>query len=142
MISAPHSLAGATLRPPLIACRCAECILPPGGNLRNRRLQLNRESFRLLGSKRPGASSTWRPARQFPDLFPCYGFCPVSVRSAQPVLAAGDDDCRTADHYPLHLLDRPLGPRVQPGRPADLLALADLDLLAEADPAVPGQVHR
>src|ERR1700690_4290597 len=57
-------------------------------------------------------------------------------------LPARDDDGRTPDRHPRDLVVFALRAGVQDGRAAHLRALADLDLLAEADPAVPGQVHR
>src|SRR5487761_891090 len=54
---------------------------------------------------------------------------------------ARDDDRRSADLHPGDLAAVRLHPGQQDGRAADLLALADLDLLAEGDLAVPGQVH-
>src|SRR5580700_3477134 len=54
---------------------------------------------------------------------------------------AGDDDRRAAYVHGGDLAARGLHPDQQHGRAADLLALADLDLLAEGDLVVPGQVH-
>src|SRR6266545_1871315 len=66
---------------------------------------------------------------------------PKSSASNTAELAAGDDDGRARDLDPFDPVGRALRARVQPRRPADLLALADLDLLAERDPAVTRQVN-
>ena len=49
---------------------------------------------------------------------------------------------RAADHHALDLLRRPLDAGVQLRGPADLDPLDDLDLLAERDPPVAGEVDR
>ena len=54
-------------------------------------------------------------------------------------LPAGDDDRRTGDLNGVDPVSRYGCARVQPRGTADLGALADLDLLPEGDPAVPGQ---
>src|SRR5215469_15486148 len=56
-------------------------------------------------------------------------------------LAASDHDGRATHRHFRDLVRVPLHPRIQDGRAADLLALPDLDLLAEPGPAVPGQMH-
>src|SRR5258708_36013069 len=58
------------------------------------------------------------------------------------VLAGGHGPGGAADEHALDLVRRTIGTRVQPRGPADLLALPDLDHLAETGPSVPGQVHR
>src|SRR5437763_2636998 len=75
--------------------------------------------------------------------------CPRSIGSAgstnalrKAKLAAGDDHGRAADLDALDPLRGPVGAREEGRRPADLGALGDLDLVAEADPPVPRQVQR
>src|SRR5262249_19162375 len=63
-----------------------------------------------------------------------------SLLLGQPELAPRDDHGAAADLDSLELAGRAVGPGVQRGRAADLNALRDLDLLAEADSAVTGEV--
>ena len=63
-----------------------------------------------------------------------------SSRRSEAELAARHDDGRAADLEP-----PPVGEpatRVQRRRPPELDALVDLDLVAEADPSVPGEMER
>ena len=61
-------------------------------------------------------------------------------RSRNPELAARDDHRRAADPHALDPVGRALDVGVEPRRPPELDALHDLDLLAEPDPAVAGEV--
>ena len=65
-----------------------------------------------------------------------------SCSASEAELAARDDDRGAADEHALDPLGAALGPRVERRGPADLGALRDLDLLAERDPAVAGEVDR
>src|SRR5262249_25427765 len=81
----------------------------------------------------------WKPARRRQPISrpPRPG---RSRSDAEAELAAGDDDRRAAGPPLPGLLARALDPGEQRAGPADLGALGDLDLLAEGDPAVAGQV--
>ncbi len=61
-------------------------------------------------------------------------------RVLQPELAAGNRDGTTADLDPFDAPARSLDQREQGARPTDLRPLRDLDLLAELDPTVAGEV--
>jgi uncharacterized protein (TIRG00374 family) len=65
---------------------------------------------------------------------------PGGLGRCDPEMALGHDQGRAADLYRIDPVALAGDRRVQHRRPADLRALADLDLLAEPDPAVPGQV--
>src|SRR5262249_33649893 len=56
--------------------------------------------------------------------------------------AAADDHRRAGDLDPLDVVPGAVGAGVEDGRPAELLALADDDLLAEPDPPVAAEVDR
>src|SRR5205807_5133314 len=60
----------------------------------------------------------------------------------EPVLTAGDHHGRAPDGDPPDALSRAVDLRVEHGRPPDLRALVDLDLLGEADPPVTNEVQR
>src|SRR3954470_9688093 len=57
-------------------------------------------------------------------------------------LAASHDDGGAADFDALDRIGRAVDARVERRGPADLLALRDLDLVAERDAAVPGEMER
>ena len=83
--------------------------------------------------RRPGMWTDTRPRK------PCPGARHSGV-TLEAELAAGDDDRGAADLDPLDLLGGAVDPGVERARAADLDALGDLDLLAEGDAAVPGEV--
>src|SRR5207248_11024510 len=64
------------------------------------------------------------------------GSDPSSSLFLQPELAARDDHGRAADLDRLRALGRSRRARVELRRPADLVALRDLDLVAERDAAM------
>src|SRR6266849_6426868 len=66
----------------------------------------------------------------------------MAIRISETELAARDDDGRAADLDALDRLGGAVDACVERGRPANLGALRDLDLVAESDAAVPGEVKR
>src|SRR5215831_16478616 len=71
-----------------------------------------------------------------------FGLASAAMTAGSSIkFSAGGHHRRAGDLDGADPVSRPGRARVQPGGTADLGALADLDRLAEGDPAVPGQVH-